>query len=145
MGYQTFEKLRVYRVAESLSIETWKVVLQWDNFTRDTVGKQLVRAADSVGANIAEGCGRRSYKENRRFVRIARGSFNETRHWLRLAFQRRLLSNEQIAVLKPLLEGLSPLLNAYLNSIGTSSKDEIPKDLRTKGLKDEGRNDALAP
>ena len=66
-----FEKLRVYRLSEKLADEIWDVVLTWDYFARDTVGKQVVRAADSIGANIAEGCRRGRYVDNRRFVRIA--------------------------------------------------------------------------
>jgi 23S rRNA-intervening sequence protein len=49
-----FEKLDVYKLAETLSNEIWTVTKGWDYFSRDTVGRQLVRAADSVGANIAE-------------------------------------------------------------------------------------------
>jgi hypothetical protein len=37
-----FEKLRVYQLAEELSDKVWKIVLRWDFFARDTVGKQLV-------------------------------------------------------------------------------------------------------
>ncbi len=122
MAYVPFEKLRVYRLSERLSDQIWRMVTTWDNFARDTVGKQLVRAADSVGANIAEGCGRGSYVDNRRFVRIARGSLNETRHWLRRAFRRGLLTGEKIALLKPMLDELSPSLNAYLRSIDTASR-----------------------
>jgi len=66
-----FENLEVYKLAERLADEIWSVVLRWDYFARDTVGKQLVRAADSIGANIAEGTGRRSFQDNRRFVRTA--------------------------------------------------------------------------
>jgi four helix bundle protein len=80
-----FERLRVHQLAEKLADEIWSVVIAWDFFAKDTVGKQLVRAVDSVGANTAEGAGRRSFIENRRFVRTARGSLNETRHWLRRA------------------------------------------------------------
>ena len=83
MAYQSFEELRVYRLAETLADELWNIVLEWNAYPRDTVGKQLVRAADSIGANIAEGCGRWNYQDNRRFVRIARGSLNETKHWLK--------------------------------------------------------------
>jgi four helix bundle protein len=118
MARTKFESLDVYRLSEQLADEVWDIVLKWSNFARDTVGKQLVRAADSIGSNIAEGSGRGSYQENRRFVRIARGSLNETQHWLRRSFVRKLLNAKQVAKLKPVVDELGPRLNAYLNSIG---------------------------
>jgi len=118
MARTNFENLAVYRLAEKLADDVWMIVVEWPVLARDTVGKQLIRAADSVGANIAEGDGRGSYQDNRRFSRIARGSLNETKHWLRRAFKRGLLSKKQIAALKPVLDELAPRLNAYLNSIG---------------------------
>jgi four helix bundle protein len=118
MARSNFENLRVYRLAEDIADIIWEIAGGWSNFARDTVGKQLVRAADSIGANIAEGDGRGSFQEHRRFVRIARASLNETKHWLRRAFKRDLLSREQTDQLKPLLDELGPRLNAYLKSIG---------------------------
>jgi four helix bundle protein len=118
MERTNFEKLRVYRSSEKLADELWRIVMTWGYFERDTVGKQLVRAGDSIGANIAEGAGRGRFPDNRRFVRMARGSLNETKHWLRRAHKRSLLTAEQIAGLKPMIDELAPTLNAYLNSIG---------------------------
>jgi four helix bundle protein len=120
MERTNFENLEVYKLSEQLADEIWKIVLDWKNFERDTVGKQIVRAADSIGANVAEGAGRGSYQDNRRFVRIARGSLLETKHWLRRAFKRNLLTSSQTEILVPILDKLSPKLNAYLNSIGKS-------------------------
>ena len=120
MNTTNFEKLRVYRLSEDLADQIWDIVLAWDGFARDTVGKQRVRAADSVGANIAEGTGRGTYPDNRRFVRTARGSLNETQHFLRRAFRRGLLTPKQIETLKPLVSNLAPQLNSYLKSIGPS-------------------------
>ena len=117
-----FENLEIYKLAEQLADEVWEIVLKWNVMARDTVGKQLVRSADSVGANIAEGSGRGSEQDYRRFIRIARGSLNETRHWLRRAFRRKLLSERQITNLTPVIEELTPKLNAYLRSIGTFKK-----------------------
>jgi four helix bundle protein len=122
MTRTNFENLRVYQLAETLSDEVWDIAIQWDNFARDTVGKQLVRAVDGIGANIAEGTGRGSYQDNRRFVKIARGSLNETKHWLRRAYKRKLLTADQINKLKPILDELSPKLNAYLQSIGKTTE-----------------------
>ncbi|NEU73487.1 four helix bundle protein [Hassallia byssoidea VB512170] len=113
-----FEKLEVYRLAEKLANQIWHIVQQWDCFAKDTIGKQIVRAADSVCANIAEGRGRYNYQDNRRFLKIARGSLYETINWLRLAYARKLLTDEQVSKFKPILDELPPKLNAYLNSIG---------------------------
>ena len=116
-----FEKLRVYQLSEQLSDAIWDTVCGWKPLATDTVGKQLIRSADSIGANIAEGSGRGTYQDNRRFVRMARGSLYETRHWLRRAFKRKLLTQEQIDALKPMMDELSPKLNAFLKSIGPTN------------------------
>jgi len=120
MERTNFENLKVYQLSEELADIIWKIAIGWENFAKDTVGKQIVRSADSIGANIAEGTGRGSFQDNRRFIIMGRGSLNETKHWLRRAFKRNLLTNEQIAKLKPIIDELAPKLNAYLNSIGTS-------------------------
>jgi four helix bundle protein len=118
MAKTNFEKLDVYRLSEEIADLIWEIVDAWPAFARDTVGKQIVRAADSIGANIAEGIGRGTHLDNKRFVRTGRGSLYETQHWLRRAYRRKLLTAQQINKLKPLVDELAPRLNAYLKSIG---------------------------
>ncbi|MFQ5661600.1 MAG: four helix bundle protein [Gammaproteobacteria bacterium] len=113
-----FEKLDVYKIAEKLGDEIWDLVKMWQHFERETIGKQMTRSTDSIAANIAEGAGRGSYQDNRRFVRMARASLYETRHWLRRAYKRRLINESQTEKIKPLIEEVGPRLNAYINSIG---------------------------
>jgi len=117
MERTNFEKLHVYQLAEKLADEIWSVVLGWDFFAKDTVGKQIVRAADGVGANIAEGTGRGTLEDNRRFIRMARGSLYETKHWLRRAYRRTLLTKKQVDTIKPVINELLPKLNAYHRSV----------------------------
>lgn len=74
MERTNFEKLQVYQLSEKLADRVWHIVITWDSFAKETVGKQIVRAADSIGANISEGSGRGSLPDNRRFVLMARGS-----------------------------------------------------------------------
>jgi four helix bundle protein len=124
MARTQFEDLDVYRLAENLADSVWHIVQQWPRFAQSTVGGQLVRAADSIGANIAEGAGRSLYNDNRRFVRIARGSLYEAKHWLRRAYRRQLLTDQNTQDLKKLVDELAPRLNAYLNSIGPKRSDE---------------------
>jgi four helix bundle protein len=131
MSRTNFEKLRVYKLAEELADEIWRIVLHWEEFPRNTVGRQIVRSADSIGANIAEGTGRYNFKDNQRFVKTARGSLNETQHFLRRAFQRKLLTAANIKKLKPLVDNLAPQLNAYLKSIGRIDAETTDHGLRT--------------
>ena len=116
-----FENLRIYQLSEKLADRIWESVSRWDGFAKDTVGKQLVRAADSIGANIAEGSGRGSSQDYRRYLRISRGSLYETLHWLRRAYIRKLLTATQTSELRSMISELSPTLNAYLRSVSKSA------------------------
>ena len=121
-----FTDLRVYQLAEQVADAIWNVVTPWDFFAKDVVGKQLCRAADSIGGNIAEGVGKRSYPDQRRYTLIARGSLYETQHWLRRAFVRGLLKQEQTEALKTLLDELSPQLNGYLRFLTKKCRERRP-------------------
>jgi four helix bundle protein len=112
----SFEKLEVYRLSEELSDMLWDQVNQWSRLAQDTVGRQLVRAADSVGANLAEGLGRQSSKDRVLYTRYACGSLYEVRHWLRRAEARQLLQGDELLQCKSLCAELIPRLNAYLRS-----------------------------
>ena len=120
MATFALDELRVYRMAEDLADLSWELVAGWEPFAKDTVGKQLVRAADSVGANIAEGYGRASPTDHQRFVRTARGSLYEVRHFLRRADTRGLIGHDTKKPIQALLSELLPALNAYLRSLGES-------------------------
>lgn len=122
MSKTSFENLEVYQLAEKLADEIWQIVNKWEYFPKTTVGRQMVEAADSIGANIVEGCGRFNYKDNGRFIRIARGSLYETKNWLRRSFKRDLLTEAEIEKIKPILEELLPKLNAYSRSIQDAAK-----------------------
>ena len=121
MSYYNLEELEVYQLAESFSDEIWFIVTKWDYFAKDTIGKQIVRSADSIGANIAEGYGRYHYKENRNFCYFSRGSIIETKGWLKKSKTRDLISEQQLDKLFEKLQTIHLKLNAYLKFIGKSS------------------------
>ena len=89
------EDLEVYNLSMTLSDKVWFLVLKWDYFAKDTIGKQWARASDSVSANISEGFGRNTYKDSRSFYYIARGSLYESKTWLDKAKRRNLISEEE--------------------------------------------------
>ena len=124
MGRTNFENLKVYQLSEEIADLIWDIVVRWNRLAQDTVGKQLIKSADSVGANIAEGTGRGSYADNRRFARIARGSLFEVKHWLRRAYRRDLLAETEVTKLRELINELTPKLSAYIRSIGKTKENK---------------------
>jgi four helix bundle protein len=86
-----FRDLVAYRLARSLADELRTGALGWETFDRWTIGVQLVRAADSIGVNIAEAYGRYGIADKRRLLHIARGSLFETEHWVSCAAERGLV------------------------------------------------------
>ena len=125
MARTGFENLRVYHLSEKIADLTWEEVAKWSWLAQYTVGRQLINAADSIGANIAEGSGRGSIAENRRFAKIARGSLFEVKHWLRRAYKRKLLAETNVVKFQELIDELTPKLSAYINSIGREATSDL--------------------
>lgn len=105
-----------------IGAEIWKLTHNWDDFSKNTIGKQLVRSADSIAANISEGFGRYHYRDSRVFYYYARGSLFETTTWLRKANQRNLLSDEGLTTFEQSLKDLGVKLNNYITSIKVKTK-----------------------
>ncbi|MBI4548870.1 MAG: four helix bundle protein [Ignavibacteriae bacterium] len=121
--FKKIEELDVYRLSEGLADKVWDICVDWDAFAKHTVGRQFVNAADSIGANLSEGHGRYSLKENIQFCYYARGSLDETRNWIRRSFNRKLLKEKQPDELSQLLDERGPKLNAYINALKRKARD----------------------
>ena len=116
------EHLKVYILSLELGERVWNVVNQWNYFQKDTIGKQLVKAADSIGANISEGYGRYHFKENKNFSYYSRGSLYETKTWLTKAHSRGLIETDEFEKLIQDIEIFGKRLNNYIKSIGSVSE-----------------------
>jgi len=113
---QRYEDLEVYQRGIRLSEQTWEIVRKWPYFHKDTLGKQIVRAADSIPANIAEGYGRYTFKERIRFCHFSRGSLFEFETHLMLAQSRGLVDQTMYSRLKEEAGTLSRLLTRLHSS-----------------------------
>jgi four helix bundle protein len=116
------EKLEVYQLSETFSDIIWSIVMDWDNFKKDTIGKQVVRSADSIAANIAEGYGRCFYKESKQFFFYARGSIQETKSWLSKCKRRKIIESIRAEELLNEAEKILAKLNGYIKFIAASPK-----------------------
>jgi four helix bundle protein len=118
----TLEKLEVYELAELFSDEIWEIVMKWDNFKKDTIGKQIARSADSVSTNIAEGYGRFYYKESKQFYFYSRGSLQETKSWIGKCKRRKLVKETQCEELLQKAETILLKLNAFIKFVSKSAR-----------------------
>jgi four helix bundle protein len=108
--------LDVYRRSVALADVLHRVVWRWSSFDRWTLGLQMVRAADSIGANLAEAAGRSTAADRRRLLIIARGSAVELQHWLSRARSRGLLLPDEA-------QARADELGRMLNGLIKSSSD----------------------
>jgi four helix bundle protein len=93
--YLQLNDIEAYKIAFSLSNEVWDIVSAWNNFAKNTIGNQFVRAIDSISANIAEGFGRYGKRDKICFYRYSYGSIKESLDWNEKAKARRLITGEQ--------------------------------------------------
>ena len=112
----SLEDVRVLKSVEEVADAIYKIASRWDEFAKDVVGKQISRAADSIGANIAESFGRYHFGEKIQFLYYARGSLFETKYWLNRSSARELMSVADSKNYAAKLTEIARQLNLYISS-----------------------------
>ncbi|MFN6016812.1 MAG: four helix bundle protein [Verrucomicrobiota bacterium] len=120
---KSINDLEIYREAMRIGEAIWDLVADWPFFAKDTVGRQVVRAADSIAANLSEGYGRYHFKENQKFCYYSRGSAQETQTWIEKSVRRNLMPDDAARDLYRDLDTFIKRLNAYIRSIGPVDSD----------------------
>lgn len=112
--YLKVTDIKAYQSAFALSNEVWEIAIKWKIFEKDTLGKQLVRAIDSISANIAEGFGRHHKNDKIKFYIIARGSLLECMDWIEKAKTRNLIDSQQYEKMATALKNLPREINILI-------------------------------
>jgi four helix bundle protein len=112
-----FKQLQVWRKAHAMTLETYRVTAAFPREEMYGLTSQLRRSAASIGANIAEGCGRRSDGEMCRFLQIARGSASETEYHVLLARDLHLLDEKDFQKLTSQADELQRMLTGLMQSV----------------------------
>jgi four helix bundle protein len=111
------EELEVYQIALDISNLAWEIYNELPREHRFTQGSQFLEAADSIGANVAEGCGRYHYRDSLKFYYNSRGSLLELKHWTTLLICRSLASPDKLHKMKELNDKEHLKLNSFISSI----------------------------
>ena len=117
---ENFKDLRVWQRAHELTISVYRVSRDFPKEEMYGLTSQMRRSAASIGANIAEGCGRRSDPEMKRFVQIARGSANELEYHLLLGKDLHLLSQQDFEDLEARVLEIQRMLTSLTQRLQVS-------------------------
>ncbi len=114
---EDFKDLRVWEKAYELTLSVYKKTGGFPKEEMYGLTSQLRRATCSIGANIAEGCGRRSDPEMRRFLQIARGSANEVEFHLLLAKDLQFLTSDDFKNLETMVLEIQRMLASLVKRL----------------------------
>jgi four helix bundle protein len=112
--YLSIESYDAYIASFELSNYVWNIIIRWNYFEKDTVGKQFARATDSISANIAEGFGRFSKKDKIRFYYYSLGSVLECKDWNNKCHERSIISHKEYNYIKTRLDRLPKEINQLI-------------------------------
>jgi len=118
---QDFRSLKVWDKAHLLTLDVYKSTRAFPREELYGLTSQLRRAASSIPANIAEGCGRNSGPELRRFLEIAMGSASEVEYHLLLARDLQLLPSDQHETLHEATCEVKRMLAAFIKTLKTEN------------------------
>jgi four helix bundle protein len=132
---RNYRDLQVWSKAYGLALELYKLTRAFPKDELYGLTSQLRRAATSIGANLAEGCGRRGNNEMARFVKIALGSASELDHHLLFSRDLGFLKGDDYERCARDLTSIRKMLVALLGTI----QDEINSETKMKS-KTVGKN-----
>lgn len=116
----SFEKLKVYQVSRNLVRNIYLLQNTFPKEERYALGDQIRRASISITANLAEGSGRKSYKEKIHFIEIAFGSMTEVFCELQIACDLGYITIEQLDALRPQFTDVAKMLSGLRNSLASN-------------------------
>ena len=114
---RNFEDLEVWQKSHDLTVRLYRITETFPRSELFGLTSQIRRAAGSIGANLAEGCGRWGDAELARFVQIAMGSASELQNHLRLAKDLSFVSPADYRALIRALSSVRQMLTAFLQTV----------------------------
>ena len=126
---RNYRDLQVWKKAHDLTLELYRVSQRFPREEIYGITSQLRRAAVSIGANLAEGCGRRTSSELARFVRIAMGSASELDYHILLCRDIGLMSSDDFSISTAKLTEVRKMLTSFLQSV----EEQIETQSRAAG------------
>ena len=114
---RNFREVKVWQKAHALTLDLYLATKTFPKEELYGIVSQMRRSAASIGANIAEGCGKRSKPDLKRFLLIALGSASELEYHLLLARDLHFIAEQDYALLQPRLEEIKKMLTGFIQTL----------------------------
>ena len=123
----SFQKLNVWQEAKKLVVDVYHLLDEFPKFEKYALCDQIRRAVVSVPSNIAEGSGRKSLKEQIRFLEISYGSLMETYNQLLIAIDLTYITEKSVVAIKPRIDAVAKMINGLSNSYSHKLEEQNSK------------------
>lgn len=123
----SFEKLNVWQEAKKLVVDVYQLLDAFPKFEKYALCDLIRRAVVSVPSNIAEGSGRKSLKEQIRFLEISYGSLMETFNQLLIAIDLTYITEESVEAIKPRIDAVAKMINGLSNAYSAKLDEQQSK------------------
>lgn len=117
---QEYTRLEIYKQAYTFAMEIYRITSLFPKEEQYGITSQLRRAASSIGANIAEGCGRKTAKDFSHFLYISMGSLKEAEHFMCISKDIGYLKETEYYRLSGNLQILGKMLTKFIQKVKTS-------------------------
>jgi four helix bundle protein len=114
---QNFKELKVWEKSHQITLDIYKVSACFPKEETYSLTNQLRRAAASIPANIAEGCGKNSQADLANFLNIALGSANETEYFLILSKDLHYLNEQDFTTLSNNINEIKAMLIGLIGKV----------------------------
>lgn len=141
---RNYEDLEVWRKAHALTVKLHRITEAFPRAEMFGLTSQIRRAAGSIGASFAEGCGRWTDPELARYVQMAMGSASELHNHLRLVRDPGFLGNPDFCTSTKELTGVRQMVTALLQTLGHTRKNFDPGSALAKSEKRIAKSELVA-
>lgn len=116
---QSYKDLEIYRLAHEISLDVHKMTLELPKFEMYEEGSQIRRSSKAISANIVEGFGRKSYRQDYiKFLIYAHSSCDETKEHLEYLYKTNSFKDKKFFEdLMEKLDKLSKKLNKFIRAV----------------------------
>ena len=141
---RNYEDLEVWQKAHALTILLYRITERFPRAEMFGLTSQIRRAACSIGANLAEGCGRWGEAEMARYVQIAMGSASELHNHLRLSRDLEFMDQDDYCASSQAVTGVRQMLTAFLQTLRQKRPIAKSAPLLAKSEERRAKNEIVA-